>query len=199
MGVLRQIREVWCIPNLIFVVSNTQSIFSFTFFVCAPTHNAEALFYVSHSCSECLKMSNTCFLWPVFSKLGWGIRKLRTCYEILCVGKMIGIEADETPNGVSWRELLGGLSVSIAQRDSITLSITVCCQVISYQENIFIFWGYSVQSIFSLLHWKALLLAKVVVLYFLWFILKIYYGPFHWKTCGDCVYKLIHVFFAYSF
>lgn len=111
LGVLRQIREVWCIPNLIFVVSNTQSIFSFTFFVCAPTHNAEALFYVSHSCSECLKMSNTCFLWPVFSKLGWGIRKLRTCYEILCVGKMIGIEADETPNGVSWRELLGGLSV----------------------------------------------------------------------------------------
>lgn len=35
---------------------------------------------------EGLKMSDTGFLWSIFSNLDWRVRLLKTWYEILCVG-----------------------------------------------------------------------------------------------------------------
>lgn len=78
----------------------------------------------------------------VFSKLNWRIWQLKTCYEILCVGKtsrtwkqmkhLMGLSEE--------RGFLGELSVSNVWGYSIILSTTVHSQVvISYQENILIF------------------------------------------------------------
>lgn len=145
----------------------------------------------------------------VFSKLNGRIWQLKACYEILCVGK----------TSRTWKQMkhlmgLGKergfleLSVSNVWGYSIILSTTVHSQVvISCQENILIFFRLfsALGSIFSQVHGKALRLSKVlalkqqqqVVLYLVWSLLTICCGPLLWKTCGDCVYKLLHLFFFF--
>lgn len=63
-------------------------VFLFIFFLCFKVY-IEDLVYVRYFGSEGLKMSNTCFLWLVFVKLGWGIRWLERYYEILCVDLLL--------------------------------------------------------------------------------------------------------------